>query len=64
MLSAAENTPWRLMAPKVGLRAKAPQKLAGRMVEPRAWVPSAAGSIAPPTTAAVPDDDPPGVRDV
>ena len=33
------------------------------MVEPRACVPSAAGSIAPPTTAADPDDDPPGVRE-
>ena len=41
-----------------------PQKLAGRMVEPRAWVPSATGSIRDATAAAVPLDDPPGVRRV
>ena len=39
-----------------------PQKLAGRMVEPRAWVPSATGSIRDATAAAVPLDEPPGVR--
>src|SRR5271155_827107 len=59
-----ENEPWRLIAPNVGLSAKTPQKLAGRMVEPRAWVPSAAGSIPAATAAALPLDDPPGVRRV
>ena len=64
MLSAAENTPWRLIAPNVGLSANVPQKLAGRMVEPRPWVPIAAGTVAAPTAAAVPLDEPPGVRAV
>ena len=41
-----------------------PQKLAGRMVEPRAWVPSVTGSIRAATDAAEPQDEPPGVRRV
>ena len=64
MLSAAENTPCRLIAPKLGLSAYAPQKLAGRIVEPRAWVPMAAGIVGAPTAAAEPLDEPPGVRAV
>ena len=39
-----------------------PQKLAGRIVEPRAWVPMAAGMVGAPTAAAEPLDEPPGVR--
>src|SRR5271167_4398455 len=38
-----------------------PQKLAGRMVEPITWVPSAALTMPAATAAAEPDDEPPGV---
>src|ERR1700677_168272 len=38
-----------------------PQKLAGRMVEPITWVPSAALTMPAATAAAEPLDDPPGV---
>ena len=52
----------RLMAPKVGLSAQLAQKLAGRIMEPTSWVPSATGTMPAPTTAPEPLDDPPGVR--
>ena len=40
----------------------APQKLAGRRIEPTTWVPSPAGTMPAPTAAAEPLDEPPGVR--
>ena len=33
--------PLRLIAPTLGLKPTAPQKLAGRRIEPTTWVPSA-----------------------
>jgi hypothetical protein len=38
-----------------------PQKLAGRMIEPITWEPSAAGIMPIPTAAAEPLLEPPGV---
>ena len=51
-----------MSAPNVGLKPTAPQKLAGRKVEPTTWVPSAAGTTPAPTAAAEPLLEPPGVR--
>jgi hypothetical protein len=45
----------------VGFRAKVPQKLAGRMIEPPTCVPTAAGTMSAATAAALPLDEPPGV---
>ena len=45
----------------LGLKPKEPQKLAGRIVEPITWVPSAALTMPVATAAAEPLDDPPGV---
>src|SRR6516164_1492889 len=50
------------MAPTVGLNPKQPQKLAGRRIEPRTWVPSP--TLMAPTAAAEPLLEPPGVRAV
>src|SRR5215211_555189 len=71
--SVAASTPWqlwlkwsceplRLIAPTLGLKPTAPQKLAGRRIEPTTWVPSPAGTMPAPTAAAEPLDEPPGVR--
>src|ERR1700685_1818851 len=49
------------MALTLGLKPTVPQKLAGRMVEPMTWVPSAALTMAAATDAAEPLDEPPGV---
>src|SRR5579863_7426926 len=49
------------MALTLGLKPTQPQKLAGRMVEPITWVPSAALTMPAPTAAAEPLDEPPGV---
>ena len=38
-----------------------PQNAAGRTREPAVWLPKASGTIADPTAAADPLDDPPGV---
>ena len=57
-----ECPPSRLSAPTLGLRAKLPQKLAGRIIEPTTWLPIAAGTMRAPTAAADPLDEPPGVR--
>ena len=54
--------PLRLMPPTLGLKPTAPQKLAGRRIEPTTWVPSPAGTMPAPTAAAEPLDEPPGVR--
>ena len=45
----------------VGLNAKVPQKLPGRIIEPAVWVPSAMSACPSATAAADPLDDPPGV---
>src|SRR3954468_14712218 len=49
-------------APIVGLKPTAPQYEAGRSVEPCVCVPSPTGIMPEPTPAAVPLEDPPGVR--
>ena len=54
--------PLRLIAPTLGLKPTAPQKLDGRRIEPTTWVPSPAGTMPAPTAAAEPLDEPPGVR--
>ena len=51
-----------MIAPTLGLKPTAPQKLAGRRIEPTTWVPSPAGTMPAPTAAAEPLDEPPGVR--
>src|SRR3954466_9655725 len=71
--SDAASTPWqlwlkwsyeplRLIAPTLGLKPTAPQKLAGRRIEPTTCVPRPAGTMPAPTAAAEPLDEPPGVR--
>src|SRR5215813_11335020 len=50
------------MAPTVGLNPKQPQKLAGRRLEPRTWVPSPTLMAPTATAAAEPLLEPPGVR--
>src|SRR5690606_11437935 len=62
------SSPWHrtlmptvLIAPKVGLNAVTPQKLAGRMIEPDVCVPNARGTMPAATAAQEPDDEPPGV---
>src|SRR5260370_10897456 len=50
------------MLPTLGLKPTQPQKLAGRTIEPRTCVPSAAGTMPQATAAADPLLDPPGVR--
>src|SRR5215467_11365652 len=50
------------MAPTVGLKPTAPQKLDGRRIEPTTCVPSAAVTMPVATAAAEPLLDPPGVR--
>src|SRR5258707_13500991 len=52
------------MAPTVGLKPKQPQKLAGRRIEPRTWVPSPTLMAPTATAAAEPLLEPPGVRAV
>src|SRR5467141_2686154 len=52
------------MAPTVGLNPKQPQKLAGRRIEPRTWVPSPTLMAPTATAAAEPLLEPPGVRAV
>src|SRR5688572_7667214 len=59
---AASFTPTQRRSPHVGRYANAPQKLAGRIVEPVVCVPIASGTIESPTAAAEPLEDPPGVR--
>ena len=54
--------PLRLIAPTLGLKPTAPQKLDGRRIEPTTWVPRPAGTMPAPTAAAEPLDEPPGVR--
>src|SRR5262249_11763775 len=49
-------------SPKPGLSPATPQKDAGRMIEPPVCVPIAAGHISQATAAALPLDEPPGVR--
>jgi hypothetical protein len=51
-----------LSAPNVGLRPITPQIDAGRITEPRTWLPVAIGSMQSATAAAEPDEEPPGVR--
>ena len=50
------------MVPKLGLKPTTPQKEAGRMTEPLVWVPTASGTMRAATAAALPEDEPPGVR--
>src|SRR5436305_386572 len=50
------------MAPTLGLKPTAPQKLDGRRIEPTTWVPSPTGTMPAPTAADEPLDEPPGVR--
>ena len=54
--------PLRLIAPTLGLKPTAPQKLDGRRIEPTTWVPRPAGTMPAPTAADEPLDEPPGVR--
>src|SRR6478735_7774861 len=49
-------------SPNPGLRPLMPQNAAGRMIEPPVCVPSAVMHISVATAAALPLDDPPGVR--
>ena len=58
---ATSFTPAVVMLPKVGLKPKMPQKLAGRMTEPAVCVPSATSTMPVATAAADPLDEPPGV---
>ena len=44
------------------MKPSTPQIDAGRMTEPRTWLPVASGSIEAATAAAEPEDEPPGVR--
>ena len=48
--------------PQVGLNPAAPQNEAGRMVDPAVCEASASGTSPPPTAAADPADEPPGVN--
>src|SRR6266850_3110086 len=57
----SSSTPVRGIRPWVGLNAYTPQKAPGRITEPLVWLPSANGTIAAPTAAAEPLDEPPGV---
>src|ERR1041385_4050990 len=50
------------MAPTLGLKPIAPQKLEGLKIEPTTWVPRPAGTMPAPTAADEPLDEPPGVR--
>ena len=54
-------TPSALISPKVGLYATQPQNDAGRITEPRVWVPKAMKAMKSPTAAAEPLEEPPGV---
>src|SRR6185503_8229479 len=54
--------PLLLIAPTLGLKPTAPQKLAGRRIEPTTCVPRPAGTMPAPTAADEPLDEPPGVR--
>ena len=56
------KTPKRSIKPKLGLIAKTPQNAAGRITDPPVWVPMANGSRFAATTAADPEEDPPGVK--
>src|SRR2546423_15132371 len=50
--------------PRVGLRPKSPQHDAGMRIEPPPSLPCASETIPEATAAALPPDDPPGVREV
>ena len=56
------STPPRDTSPWLGLMANTPQNEAGRMIEPLVCEPIASGTIWAATAAAVPDEEPPGVR--
>ena len=48
--------------PCAGLKPATPQNEAGRITDPAVWVPYASGTIPAATAAALPLDEPPGVR--
>src|SRR5438874_10247537 len=50
-------------SPKPGFSPLTPQNAAGRIIEPPVCVPSAARHISVATAAALPLEEPPGVRD-
>src|SRR5579872_2848119 len=57
------DTPGVGIAPKVGLKPTTPLNAAGRKVEPPVCVPKANGICRAPTAAALPELEPPGVRE-
>ena len=50
------------MRPWVGFSPTTPQKDAGRITDPKVWVPIANDTMPAATAAAEPEEDPPGVR--